>query len=175
MNYKTIRALERIKRSNHKKLMDILGRETCLDYLNEYKGKNIIILEDPKFSKTNEIIGGIFRGGVLEDFQTYERTDRAIFSVNLWFEKGNFATGLENIYEIMFPNTTIKRKEKLKIFNFFAGAAEEIEESSVIDSDPFLAYMHLRRSGKMICPKQELLSTEPLEAGKIFYEHKTFA
>jgi hypothetical protein len=173
MDYKTIRSLEGIEKSNHNGLVKLLNRKSFAMYFNSRKGKNIIILENPKISKDNEIIKGIFRGGTFKEIEIYNKEGG--LDANIWFEGGNYATGLKEVYDIMFPETIKGESIELKIFNFFAGAADETEHSSVIHSDPFLAYKFLKDQDKIISAKQELFSVEPIKVGKVFYEHKTFA
>jgi len=173
MLYETIRSINGIEENNHENILKLLPKKKDYKILNNYKGKNIIVLSHPCFSDTNGIIRGEFDGGVFKEIEFYK--SRKELNAHIWFKEGGHAKGLDYIYDIMFADSIKENssEEELKIFNFRASAAYESENSNIIHFDPFLAYKQLRDENRIISPVQQLRSIEPIKKGKIFYHHVT--
>jgi hypothetical protein len=111
----------------------------------KYNKDGLVFLVNPSFSG-EEIIGGIFR---------------------TWIPDSNPADYIfERVYDIMFPHsvemTGIPEMDDLRFFHFGHYSGEGNIHSSVLHTDPFMAYLRIK--GK---EEQFLNRTEKAEAGHI--------
>ena len=166
MGYKTLRELEKVNGDNRKGILELCGKEVMQSRLEPYIGSDIVVLTNPSFSKDNEIMKGNFRGGVLRGVEFYN-TDRNS-GAHIWFKKGSFATGMGDVYDVMFPDWIRKDiSDDLKIFNFYGFVNGKLEPSTVFDVDPFSAYVCLRQDKKESSDKQALKSVGLPKRGKV--------
>ena len=166
MGYQTLRGVERVGKNNHKNILKLYNKEVLQSKLESYVGSDIVVLTNPSFSRNGEVIKGNFRGGVLDKVEFYGTGNP---NAHIWFKEGGFATGLGDVYDLMFSDWVKGNKlEKLKIFNFYGFVAGEIESSSVFDVDPFSAYVCLGQNRKGSSNKQILKSVELPKRGKVF-------
>ncbi len=162
IEYKTIRLLEKIPKSNHKNLVDIRKKNSLDSYFKSLKGKEIIILENPTFSKKNHIASGVFSGGILEDIQHYVVDGKEL--VNIYFKGGNYSK-LENIYDVMMLET-LKQSSRLKRnkkFHFCSNTIELIEDGEIVSSDHFMAYAQLKKNSETLFAKHRLVKISSIE------------
>jgi hypothetical protein len=165
MGYKTLRELEGINGDNRKNILELCGKEVLQSRLEHYVGRDIVVLTNPSFLRNGEITKGNFRGDVLEDVEFYGTENS---NAHIWFKKGGFATGLADVYDVMFPNWTKKDlSQKLKIFNFYGLVGGRMESSNVFHVDAFSAYASLRHDKKESSDKQILKSVGLPKKGKV--------
>ncbi|MCD4771640.1 hypothetical protein K8R30_04480 [archaeon] len=166
MRYRTLRNVEGVDRGNHKSILELCDKEMLQSRFESYVGENIVVLTKPSFSKNDEIIKGNFRGGVLRGVEFYNTGRNS--GAHIWFKKGSFATGMGDVYDVMFMDWVKRgRLDKLKFFNFYGFVDGKLEPSTAFHVDPFLAYVSLRHEKKGSSDKQTLKSVGLPERGKV--------
>ena len=92
-------------------------------------------LEGRKIVVASNFNSGEFRGGTLNKLEFYSSKNNGFdFNGRIWFKGGGFATGLDDVYDVMIVDSYEEEQitpHDLKIFNFSAHAGEESEYSSV--------------------------------------------
>jgi hypothetical protein len=176
MTYDTLRSLCEISPENHVPFLEaIWNKGAYFRFLKNQKGKEIIVLENAIFSNKNELQKGFFRGGMFKEIQFYENKNG--LEGNILFEDDSLIK-LNRLYDIMFLDSVTENsqnKDSLKLFSFVGTLPNGLELSSIIESDPFLAYSGLMKGKGIQNPVQELVRIEsikkdmPIKKGVSFY------